>query len=321
MARTGARSPCETVTTSIRSSESRGTRKADRTTKMMMTTRRCQRRWSLAAPRGSVQALRPQRSRRCRTWRRRNASCRSLRPRWARPRPQSRPRPRSSSRQQARAHPLPKRRRRRPRRCRAHNGGGNCRRFGRRRRGGGRAGGHDLDGAAARATFASYDAAADAEAQRKRQTDAPSVIPETPTEPQVDADIAQEELILRDPTKQKYVVVRASQRRHQRHKAADPLYTPFPISHGHYAKSKSTKKGGFIDELINEQATKVLATIAIVQTKWEGDTEDDISLVAGYFASSCKRRTRCPRSSSTTLCARCRRCRRRGSTCRWRSAT
>jgi hypothetical protein len=96
----------------------------------------------------------------------------------------------------------------------------------------------------------------------------------------VDADIAQEELILRDPKVQKYVVIRASQRRHQRHNAADPLYAPFPIPHGPYSKNKIVKKGGFIDELINEQATKVLATIAIVQTKWEGDTEDDISLVA-----------------------------------------
>ena len=130
-------------------------------------------------------------------------------------------------------------------------------------------------------SFASYDAAADAEAQRKRQqTDTTSVVAETPVEPQVDAEIAQEELILRDPKVQKYVVVRASQRRHQRLVAADPLYAPSLMSHANYSKNKYGKKGGWIDELINEQATRVLATLAIVETKWEGDAEGHISLVA-----------------------------------------
>ena len=130
-------------------------------------------------------------------------------------------------------------------------------------------------------TFASYDAAADAEAQRKRQqTDSASVVAETPVEPQVDAEIAEEELILRDPKVQKYVVVRASQRRHQRFNAAAPLYAPFPMAHANYSKNRYGKKGGWIDELINEQATRVLATVAIVETKWEGGAEGHISLVA-----------------------------------------
>ena len=130
-------------------------------------------------------------------------------------------------------------------------------------------------------SFASYDAAADAEAQRKRQqTDPTSVVAETPVEPQVDAEIAQEELILRDPKVQKYVVVRASQRRHQRFSATAPLYAPCPMSHANYSKNRYGKKGGWIDELINEQASKVLATLAIAETKWVGDAEGHISLVA-----------------------------------------
>jgi hypothetical protein len=52
------------------------------------------------------------------------------------------------------------------------------------------------------------------------------------------------------------------------------------MSHANYSKNRYGKKGGWIDELINDQATRVLATLAIVETKWEGDAEGHISLVA-----------------------------------------
>jgi hypothetical protein len=128
--------------------------------------------------------------------------------------------------------------------------------------------------------FSSYDVAADAEAQRKRQTEATSVMSEAPIEPQVDEGVAQEDLIFRDIKYQKYAVVRASQRLHQRFDGMNELYKPFGMSQSNYSKNKYAKKGGWIDLLLNEQATKVLATVAIIETKWEGEANGHISLVA-----------------------------------------
>ena len=122
--------------------------------------------------------------------------------------------------------------------------------------------------------FAAYDAAADAESMRKRQTDTASTINGAHVEPYINPELADEAIIHKDLRVNKYAVGPPAQRKHQRGNE------PFKITHAAFtAKNPRAKPAGWTERLIDKDGSKVLANICIAVVPWPGDAEGDISVV------------------------------------------
>ena len=123
-------------------------------------------------------------------------------------------------------------------------------------------------------TFAAYDAAADAESMRKRQTDTASTVNGAHVEPYINPDLADEAIIHKDLRVNKYIVGPPGQRKHQRGNE------PFKITHAAFtAKNPRARPGGWTERLIDRDGSKVLANICIAVVPWPGDAEGDISVI------------------------------------------
>ena len=123
-------------------------------------------------------------------------------------------------------------------------------------------------------TFAAYDAAADAESMRKRQTETASTINGAHVEPYINPELADEFIIHKDLRVNKYAVGPPDQRKHQANNV------PFKITHAAFiAKNPRAKPGGWTERLIDRDGSKVLANICITAVPWPGDAEGDISVI------------------------------------------
>jgi len=123
-------------------------------------------------------------------------------------------------------------------------------------------------------TFTAYDAAADAESMRKRQTDTASTITGTHVESYINPELANEDIIHKDLRVNKYAVGPAAQRGHQRGNE------PFKITHAAFtAKNPRAKPAGWTERLIDRDGSNVLANLCIARVSWPGDAEGDISVI------------------------------------------